>query len=132
MVADRRRAQDLTMTLLKCSPLSSRDGGESARGTPDTKITAFSPEDIKSVKLSVGKSPGTLLGVTHHDPFVTTVPKQKTGKFPQDRISSRFCDTSASALSVSLTAPSKSLFLLVLAKSHLLPFHPVSNIIFPV
>jgi hypothetical protein len=74
------------MTLLKCSPLSSRDGGESAHGTPDTKITAFSPEDIRSVKPTVGKSPGTLLGVGHHDPFVTTVPKQKTGKSPKNAL----------------------------------------------
>jgi hypothetical protein len=86
MAADRRSAQDLTMTLLKCSPLSSRDGGESAHGTPDTKITAFSPEDIRSVKPTVGKSPGTLLGVGHHDPFVTTVPKQKTGKSPKNAL----------------------------------------------
>jgi hypothetical protein len=130
MVADSRRAQDLTMTLLKCSPLSSRDGGESARGTPDTKITAFSPEDIRSVKPTVGKSPGTLLGVAHHDPFVTTVPKQKTGKSPQDHVSFPFWDTSASALSISLSAFSMPLFH-VLAKSHLLPFHPLSNIISP-
>jgi hypothetical protein len=118
------------MTLLKCSPLSSRDGGESAHGTPDTKITAFSPEDTRPIKPSVGKSQCTLLGVAHHDPFVTTVPKQKTGKSTQDRTSSHFCDTSTSALSVSLTAFSK-LFSLLLAKSHLLHFHPISNIISP-
>jgi hypothetical protein len=119
------------MTLLKCSPLSSRDGGESSRGTPDTKITAFSPEDIRFVKPTIGKPPGTLLGVAHHDPFVTTVPKQKTGKSPQDHVSSPFWDTSVAALSFSLSAFSKLLFLLALAKSHLLPSHPLSNIISP-
>jgi hypothetical protein len=90
------------MTRLKCSPHSSRDGGESTQGTPDTKITAFSPEDARSIKPSVTKSPGTLMGIGHHDPFVTAIPKQKTGKFSQDRISSYSCNNLVSVISIPL------------------------------
>jgi hypothetical protein len=49
----------------------------SARNLTRQSSTAFSPEDIRSVKPSVGKSPGTLLGVSHHDPFVAAAPEQR-------------------------------------------------------
>jgi hypothetical protein len=38
-------------------------------------VDCLSPEDIRSVQPSVGKPPGTLLGVAHHDHFVAAAPK---------------------------------------------------------
>lgn len=61
----------------KVSPISSRDGGESFEGTPDTRITAFSPEDVRPMKLSAVQSSGTPLRGVHHDPFITSAPKPK-------------------------------------------------------
>jgi hypothetical protein len=48
-----------------------------ARNLTRQSSTAFSPEDIRSVKPSIRKPPGTILGVARHDRFVAAVLKQR-------------------------------------------------------
>jgi hypothetical protein len=60
------------------SPYSSTGHVESAGGTPDTRLTAFSPEDNRLTKhASIYKSAGTPLKEGQHDPFVTTSAQPK-------------------------------------------------------
>jgi hypothetical protein len=64
------------MTKHKASPYSSQ-GGASAEGTPDTGLTAFSPEDSKNIiSYPIAKSAATPLKSVH-DPFVSTSTKPK-------------------------------------------------------
>lgn len=55
------------------SPYSSSDHGYSAEGTPDTSLTAFSPEEVRPSRPSNASSTGAVtLGAGQHDPFVTS------------------------------------------------------------
>ncbi|TAQ90445.1 hypothetical protein B7494_g1292 [Chlorociboria aeruginascens] len=56
---------------------SSNDAAESTQGTPDTRFTAFSPEDARAFKLTASASTATPLRASQHDPFVTTTSKSK-------------------------------------------------------
>jgi len=69
------RVRTNTMSPYKPSPNSSLYGVESANGsygTPDTKITAFSPEDVRGLKGSGTKYTNTLSIAEEHDPFVSS------------------------------------------------------------
>jgi hypothetical protein len=59
------------------SPHSSSGRDESPGGTPDTKFTAFSPDDARALKPSNVKSAGTPLKASHNDPFVSDTTKPK-------------------------------------------------------
>jgi hypothetical protein len=59
------------------SPHSSSGAADSGEGTPDTRLTSFSPEDARLVKPSNTKSTGTPLKASQQDPFVTTSSKPK-------------------------------------------------------
>ena len=53
------------------SPRSSPGAGESIEGTPDTTLTAFSPEDVRRASTASSTS-GVTLGASREDPFVTS------------------------------------------------------------
>ena len=57
------------------SPYSSSDHGYSAKGTPDTSLTAFSPEEAKPSRPSntLPDTGGASLVAGQHDPFITTM-----------------------------------------------------------
>ena len=61
---------------LSISPHSSPGNAESVGGTPDTSLTAFSPEDLRrgsfAITLSAGAGAGAGAGASSRDdPFVT-------------------------------------------------------------
>jgi hypothetical protein len=62
------------------SPHSSSGIFGSTEGTPDTRLTAFSPDDARPLKASNDVSGGTQSGTTQQDPFVTTTTKGKEQK----------------------------------------------------
>lgn len=59
------------------SPHSSSGHAESTGGTPDTSLTAFSPEEVKTSRASIASSLGGVslggasLGACQNDPFIT-------------------------------------------------------------
>ena len=53
------------------SPHSSSGIFGSSEGTPDTRFTAFSPDDARPLKASNQDSDAAHSGATHQDPFVT-------------------------------------------------------------
>ncbi|KAE9374888.1 hypothetical protein N431DRAFT_405942 [Stipitochalara longipes BDJ] len=59
------------------SPYSAYGGGESFEGTPETKLTSFSPEDGSVNNFAVPKSATNPMN-TVHDPFVGSSGKPKT------------------------------------------------------
>lgn len=61
------------------SPHSSSGHADSAEGTPDTSLTAFSPEDARPPR-APGTSPsgGLSFDGVQHDPFVTTTTAQQS------------------------------------------------------
>ena len=62
------------------SPYSSAGNDDSAGGTPDTRLTAFSPDDPRVPRAGLtGMSPRTLLKEGHHDPFVTASSSKTPG-----------------------------------------------------
>lgn len=92
------------------SPRSSAGGAESFKGTPETRLTAFSPEDgsAKSSKLlqglvrsssatpPVGLPPGTYRGSAGHldkDPFVTPSHRSESRLSPTASAFSPFANT---------------------------------------
>jgi hypothetical protein len=55
------------------SPRSSSGRADSADGTPDTSLTAFSPEEVRTSRASITSSIGGVsLSTCQHDPFITT------------------------------------------------------------
>jgi hypothetical protein len=58
------------------SPHSSSDIPGSSEGTPDTRFTAFTPEETRTAKVVTQAS--TPLRASHQDPFVTTAAKVKS------------------------------------------------------
>lgn len=61
------------------SPHSSTGQQDSIEGTPDTSLTAFSPEEVRSSRPSHVSSIGdTTIGTAHHDPFVTAAVEPRT------------------------------------------------------
>jgi hypothetical protein len=63
------------------SPHSSSGSNDSFDATPESKLTAFSPEDRKTTAKSFGPDTGgVLLTAGHHDPFVTPNAKNKEVK----------------------------------------------------
>jgi len=57
---------------LSISPRSSPGDDESVGGTPDTSLTAFSPEDLRRGSVAVASSTGaTASSSSRDDPFVT-------------------------------------------------------------
>ena len=54
------------------SPISSYGGAESNEGTPDTTLTAFSPEEVRTSRIPPNQSDRLLSVATQHDPFVST------------------------------------------------------------
>ena len=59
---------------LSTSPHSSPGNAESVGGTPDTSLTAFSPEDVRRGSFAIALSAGAGAGAsssTRDDPFVT-------------------------------------------------------------
>ncbi len=67
----------MAVIMYHASPHSSSGRDESAGGTPDTKFTAFSPDDPRAPKPSSVKSAGTPLETSHNDPFVSDATKPK-------------------------------------------------------
>jgi len=66
------------MSYYKTSPNSSHDGLQSMDATPDTKLTAFSPDDVRSIKIpSASRSADTSTESCHNDPFVSAGSKPK-------------------------------------------------------
>src|ERR1700712_3975022 len=59
------------------SPPSSHGAVESAQGTPNTALTAFSPEDVKPPKSADSRPSSAPLSTNHQDPFVTAGPRSK-------------------------------------------------------
>jgi len=57
---------------LSISPHSSPGNAESVGGTPDTSLTAFSPEDLRRGSFAIALSAGAGAGASSRDdPFVT-------------------------------------------------------------
>ncbi|CAG8971934.1 hypothetical protein HYALB_00003269 [Hymenoscyphus albidus] len=62
----------------QASPRSSASSNRSYEATPESKLTAFSPEDrvtLSKLKSTTSKASSTPLKAGHHDPFVTAKPK---------------------------------------------------------
>jgi hypothetical protein len=64
------------MTKHKVSPYSSQ-GGASIEGTPDTKFTSFSPEELKGSNSYAAAKTATTPLKSVHDPFFSTSTKAK-------------------------------------------------------
>lgn len=65
------------MSPIRPSPGSSCDSGDSVDGTPYTKLTAFSPEDVRSTKPSSSAVTNTPARGIQHDPFISSSVKPK-------------------------------------------------------
>lgn len=62
--------------MFAASPRSSTSSNRSYDATPESKLTAFSPEDrVPNPKSAAAKVGSTPLKAGHHDPFVTGKPK---------------------------------------------------------
>lgn len=62
--------------MFAASPRSSTSSNRSYDATPESKLTAFSPEDrVPNPKSTAAKVASTPLKAGHHDPFVTGKPK---------------------------------------------------------
>lgn len=59
------------------SPHSSSGIFGSTEGTPDTRLTAFSPDDARPLKVAIEGSTAAHAGTVQHDPFVTSTAKGK-------------------------------------------------------
>ncbi|KAM3073805.1 hypothetical protein ACMFMG_008430 [Clarireedia jacksonii] len=59
------------------SPPSSHGAVESVQGTPNTALTAFSPEDVRPPKPADSRPSSAPLSSNHQDPFVTAGPRSK-------------------------------------------------------